>query len=79
MVIIIYNDQYRLPFHEKKKVVCCIILEYLGGIITYYSDLKLFTGFILAARTDWKLTVIKVIKIAATQVSANIHQGKFVR
>jgi len=39
-----------------------------------YSDRKLFTGFASAALIDWKLIVIKAIKIAPSPARTNIHQ-----
>ena len=40
----------------------------------YYSVLKLFTGFAIAALIAWKLTVINAIKITNNPAAANNHQ-----
>jgi hypothetical protein len=40
----------------------------------YYSVLKLFTGFAIAAFIAWKLTVINAIRTAAMPAIKNIHQ-----
>src|SRR5438552_14917853 len=44
-----------------------------------YSVLKLFTGFINAARIVWKLTVINAMNSAARPATANIHQLTSIR
>ena len=38
-----------------------------------YSDLRLFIGFANAALMDWKLTVIKAIRIAANPANTHIQ------
>ena len=44
-----------------------------------YSALKLFTGFIKAAFSDWKLTVNSVISRMPTPAAAKIHQDMAAR
>ena len=39
----------------------------------FYSDLRLFTGFISAALMAWKLTVINAIKTASNPANKKIH------
>jgi len=41
--------------------------------LTYYSVLKLFTGFANAALIAWKLTVISAISNAIDPATANTH------
>jgi len=41
---------------------------------TYYSFLKLFTGFANAALIAWKLMVVNAIIMAASPPAANNHQ-----
>lgn len=55
---------------------------YLGRNIPNYpvgryphSDRKLFTGFISAAFTDWKLTVSRAIATASSPANANTHHS----
>ena len=46
----------------------------LAGRRHPHSDLRLFDGFIIAALTDWKLTVSMAIAIVTIKTSAKISQ-----
>ncbi len=46
---------------------------------TYYSVLKLFTGFAIAAFIAWKLTVIKAIETATDPAMKKVTQLMLIR
>ena len=70
---------YKSKGKIKKSKHATIIFNFYFLFLIYYSVLKLFTGFAIAALIAWKLTVNNAINITNNPADANSHQLNVIR
>jgi hypothetical protein len=76
MVCSVAEELSMLIRNQIFKIEFLIEIDFIMTKMAVYSLRKLFTGLASAALIDWKLTVIKAIKIAPRPARANIHQRR---
>ena len=72
-----YRWKERVDLPSKNNFQHLILPQRKGWF--FYSVLKLFTGFAIAAFIAWKLTVINAINITNNPADANSHQLRVMR